>query len=61
MQTRKNQFLAAYSLLRNGAVCGALLGCKLGFSKLPVEWVEGLVHKEFFAARVEALCQLLGI
>lgn len=45
----------------NGAVCGSLLGCKLGFSALPVEWVETLVHKDWLSQRAEELCQLVGL
>ncbi|KAL6061609.1 ADP-ribosylglycohydrolase [Balamuthia mandrillaris] len=45
----------------NGAVCGAMLGTKLGFSALPMEWVEGLAHKEWLAAKCEALCEALGL
>ena len=29
----------------NGAVAGALLGCKLGSSALPPTWLKGLKHK----------------
>ena len=29
----------------NGAVAGALLGCKLGSSVLPPTWLKGLKHK----------------
>ncbi|XP_035829092.1 ADP-ribosylarginine hydrolase Tri1 [Aplysia californica] len=29
----------------NGAVAGALLGCKLGFPAVPPSWVEGLRHR----------------
>ena len=29
----------------NGAVAGALLGCKLGMKGLPQTWLNGLKHK----------------
>ena len=29
----------------NGAVAGALLGCKLGLDAIPRTWVENLVHR----------------
>ena len=29
----------------NGAVAGALLGCKLGMDALPRTWVENLTHR----------------
>ena len=31
----------------NGAVAGALLGCKLGAKNLPSSWLNGLLHKEW--------------
>ena len=37
----------------NGAVAGALLGCKLGMSKIPKTWITGLRHKVWLDAIVE--------
>ena len=31
----------------NGAVAGALLGCKIGFRHLPKTWLKGLKHKDW--------------
>ena len=31
----------------NGAVAGALLGCKLGMVGLPQSWLQGLRHREW--------------
>lgn len=45
----------------NGAIAGAILGCYLGFSRLPQTWVEGLVHREFLLEKVDHLCQAMGL
>ena len=37
---------------RNGAVCGAVLGAKLGYKRLPRTWVNSLRHKRWFHERV---------
>lgn len=31
----------------NCSVAGALLGCKLGYDKLPESWLNDLAHKEW--------------
>lgn len=36
----------------NGAVAGALLGCKIGFSNLPLRWREDLLHKNWLNKRI---------
>jgi len=36
----------------NGAVSGALLGCKLGASKLPDSWFNGLKHKDWLDGHI---------
>jgi len=43
----------------NGAVAGALLGCKLGYKKLPPSWLNNLVNKPFLDAKVSKLFELL--
>ncbi|KAI8827129.1 ADP-ribosylation/Crystallin J1 [Fimicolochytrium jonesii] len=43
----------------NAAVAGALVGCRVGFSGLPGEWVAGLKHREWLEERVEALVELV--
>jgi len=45
----------------NGAVAGAVLGCKLGYSGLPSDWLNGLPHKDWLAEKAEALCGVLGL
>ena len=36
----------------NGAVAGALLGCKLGSSALPPTWLKGLKHKGWLGGHI---------
>lgn len=36
----------------NGAVAGALLGCKLGASTLPDSWRDGLKHKDWLDGHI---------
>lgn len=45
----------------NGAVAGALLGCKLGYENLPQSWIDGLVHRDWLFSEVEEFCKLLGV
>lgn len=39
----------------NGAVAGALLGAKYGFTKLPMALVDGLIERDVLAGRVDQL------
>lgn len=43
----------------NGAVAGALLGCKLGAKKLPSSWVDGLLHKEWLDKIIDRFLPLI--
>ena len=36
----------------NGAVAGALLGCKLGASEIPDSWLAGLKHKDWLDGHI---------
>jgi len=45
----------------NGAVCGALLGARLGYSKLPKEWLASLRHKKWLDKKVIAFLKLNGL
>ena len=36
----------------NGAVAGALLGCKLGYNRLPDTWLNDLFHKDWLDERL---------
>eukprot|EP00005_Dracoamoeba_jomungandri_P002221 CAMPEP_0174257578 /NCGR_PEP_ID=MMETSP0439-20130205/6701_1 /TAXON_ID=0 /ORGANISM="Stereomyxa ramosa, Strain Chinc5" /LENGTH=404 /DNA_ID=CAMNT_0015340731 /DNA_START=1201 /DNA_END=2415 /DNA_ORIENTATION=+ len=40
----------------NGAVAGALMGAKLGFTGLPFDWVDNLLEKDWLSAYAEKLC-----
>jgi len=44
----------------NCAVAGALLGCRLGKSGLPSDWLEGLRHANFLETICEELCSLVS-
>jgi len=44
---------------RNGAVCGALLGCKLGYRKLPMNMLAAMPHKSWLDAKVVKFLQLM--
>ncbi|XP_078343352.1 ADP-ribosyl-[dinitrogen reductase] glycohydrolase-like [Oculina patagonica] len=45
----------------NGAVAGALLGCKLGASKLPDSWRDKLKHKDWLHGHISNFLSLLGL
>lgn len=45
----------------NGAVAGALLGCKLGASKLPESWLNNLLNKAWLDEKIERFLALLGL
>ncbi|NJO87734.1 MAG: ADP-ribosylglycohydrolase family protein [Chloroflexia bacterium] len=44
----------------NAAVAGAVLGAKLGFEKLPKDWVDGLLEKKKLESKVNDFIELLG-
>lgn len=66
---RQNDFRAAIEAIAfeagdadtNGAVAGALLGCKLGASKLPDSWLNGLRHKDWLDGHINKFLALLGL
>ncbi|KAJ3167127.1 hypothetical protein HDU88_002464 [Geranomyces variabilis] len=43
----------------NAAVCGALMGCRVGYEGLPREWLAGLRNKAFLEERVQALIEVV--
>ncbi|XP_070558794.1 ADP-ribosyl-[dinitrogen reductase] glycohydrolase-like [Ptychodera flava] len=43
----------------NGAVAGALLGCKVGFKNLPHTWIEGLLHKKWLDEKIKKFMKML--
>ncbi|KAJ3055685.1 hypothetical protein HK097_009733 [Rhizophlyctis rosea] len=45
----------------NATVAGALLGCQIGYSSLPSEWLFGLIHKDILLAKVDAALELMGV
>jgi hypothetical protein len=45
----------------NGAVAGALLGCWLGFSRLPPTWERGLAHRTWLLSKTERLSKMIGV
>ncbi|KAF0536944.1 ADP-ribosylglycohydrolase [Gigaspora margarita] len=44
----------------NAAVAGALLGTRIGYNKLPKEWVEGLLFKDWLEKRTDSLWAILS-
>jgi ADP-ribosylglycohydrolase len=45
----------------NACVAGALLGCWVGFARLPANWVEGISHRDWLLQKTENLSRLVGI
>jgi len=43
----------------NAAVAGALLGCKLGYRRLPRRWLEGILHREWLLREAEAFWRVI--
>jgi hypothetical protein len=56
-----NVLIVILHYCRNAAVCGALLGCVVGYKGLPPKWLEGLVHKEFLEQKVNKLLMVMGL
>ncbi|CAG8627633.1 2618_t:CDS:2 [Acaulospora morrowiae] len=44
----------------NATVAGALLGARIGYSKLPKEWVDGLKYKDWLNKRVDCLWDVIS-
>ena len=45
----------------NGTVAGALLGCRLGFSQLPKEWIAGMPYSSWLEAYVQKVLFMLQL
>lgn len=45
----------------NAAVCGAIVGCKLGYKKLPKNWLAALPFKKWLDNIVIEFCALIGL
>eukprot|EP01133_Synstelium_polycarpum_P011484 gene11484-13389_t len=43
----------------NAYICGALLGCKLGYSYLPKDWLQALPHKDWLDLKVAKLIDFI--
>eukprot|EP01114_Cavostelium_apophysatum_P002416 TRINITY_DN1215_c0_g1_i1.p1 TRINITY_DN1215_c0_g1~~TRINITY_DN1215_c0_g1_i1.p1 ORF type:complete len:539 (+),score=149.94 TRINITY_DN1215_c0_g1_i1:59-1618(+) len=45
----------------NGAIAGALFGCKVGYSQLPKDWLEALPNKAWYDKQVVELLKLMKV
>ena len=45
----------------NGAVCGAVIGCKIGYSNLPHDWLQKMPHIKWLDAKVEHFLNCIGL
>ena len=45
----------------NGAVCGAVIGAKIGYSNLPQEWLQDMPHIKWLDCRVEKFLAYIGL
>ncbi len=47
----------------NGCIAGGLLGCRVGYANLPLEWVEGLRRQQvdWLNVKVNLLLDMMGI
>ena len=47
----------------NGTVAGAMLGCKVGYSELPRDWIDGLLPKQvtWLNAKLNSLLDMMAL
>ena len=45
----------------NGAVCGAVIGCKIGYSNLPHDWLEKMPHIKWLDGKVDQFLNCIGL
>eukprot|EP00928_Gymnodinium_smaydae_P077453 TRINITY_DN6080_c0_g1_i2.p1 TRINITY_DN6080_c0_g1~~TRINITY_DN6080_c0_g1_i2.p1 ORF type:complete len:417 (+),score=83.21 TRINITY_DN6080_c0_g1_i2:64-1251(+) len=45
----------------NGTVAGALLGCRLGYSNLPADWIAGMPYSSWLEAHAQKVLFMLGL
>ena len=45
----------------NGAVCGAVIGCKIGYSNLPHDWLQKMPHIKWLDEKVEQFLNCIGL
>ncbi|KAH3893216.1 hypothetical protein DPMN_017359 [Dreissena polymorpha] len=58
-----NLFMEGGDSNSNGCVAGAILGCKVGYSKLPPEWLNGLRKQEteWLNLKINHLLDMIGL
>jgi hypothetical protein len=45
----------------NGAVCGAMMGVRLGYRALPLEWLRALPNKQWLDRKIVAFLGVAGL
>jgi hypothetical protein len=60
MEALRRLVLCAGDADTNAAVAGALMGCYVGYSALPSEYLHKMPHFDWLMAKVDALCTRLG-
>lgn len=47
----------------NAAVAGAVLGCRVGYSRLPSDWLAGLLapNSEWLSKKINAFLDLMAV
>ena len=47
----------------NGTVAGAMLWCKVGYSELPRDWIDGLIPKQktWLNAKLNSLLDMMAL
>ena len=47
----------------NSTVAGAMLGCKVGYSELPRDWIDGLLPKQvtWLNAKLNSLLDMMAL
>eukprot|EP01117_Protostelium_nocturnum_P012778 TRINITY_DN4729_c0_g4_i3.p1 TRINITY_DN4729_c0_g4~~TRINITY_DN4729_c0_g4_i3.p1 ORF type:complete len:421 (-),score=171.98 TRINITY_DN4729_c0_g4_i3:100-1362(-) len=45
----------------NGAVCGAMMGVRIGYSNLPKDWLSSLQHKKWLDDKVKEFLRVEGL
>ena len=45
----------------NGAVCGAVIGARIGYNNLPHDWLEEMPHIKWLDSRVEKFLACIGL
>ncbi|KAI6657941.1 ADPribosylglycohydrolase superfamily protein [Oopsacas minuta] len=45
----------------NGAVCGAVIGCKIGYDNLPHDWIQKMPHIKWLDDKVDMFLNCIGL